>query len=902
MLAPGARLGPYEIVSSLGAGGMGEVFKARDTRLDRVVAVKVLAGHAVEDPSIRSRFEREARAVSSLDHPNICTVYDVGRHDGVDYIVMQYFEGETLASRLARGPLPLPEALRYATEIAAALDRAHRAGVLHRDLKPGNVMLATSAGHEPSAKLLDFGLAKVLAPGPAPGPETGALTVTTPLTGSGTIVGTLLYMSPEQLEGQTVDARSDIFSFGAVVYEMVTGKRAFDGGSQASIIGAILERDPPPMATLAPLTPPAVDRIVRKCLAKDRERRWQTAADLRDELAWITQSSGMTGAIQPPGRSPHGVGRLFVLPALLALLALLATAAWWLSRTEDDRPSAPGTRRLNVVLPTGLYLARGGLAVSPDGSAVIFAASTAPESGMTTSSSRVGTSQLYLRRFDSADVTPVAGTEGGRAPFFSPDGSWIGFFTGGALMKVPTRGGPPVRITGVPPVARGAVWLPDDSIVLTATQSSGLIRIPAGEAEGTPMTVPDGQRGERGHQWPRALPGRTHLLYTIRRGTAAETDSSDVGVIEISTGRRRVLLKGAAFAEYSPTGHLIFVRGDTLSAAPFALDTMTVGAPVSLGERVAVDPWIGGAHYGVAPDGALVFYQGAFGREVRSPVWVDGNGKSTPLEGMTGRVPGRPRLTSDGTRFVYDATSPAGDDEIYVFDLARGTAVAVSGSPEDDFNPVWRGDGKTLIWTALGVGGMPYLVMRAADGTGATLPVVEGLQAQFAGSVSASGVLAFTHASPGPTADIWTVRLDGRERQARQFIGTPANEYGPEFSPDGRWLAYVSDEGGTRDVYVVPYPGPGAKRKISVTGGVAPAWRRDGSQLYFQAGQALMTVQVAGDTFSAPRQLFTGSFVVDSREDAPREYDVSPEGRFLMFVREWISADPPHLQVLSGWR
>jgi serine/threonine protein kinase/Tol biopolymer transport system component len=898
-LHPGLRLGPYELIAPLGAGGMGEVFKARDTRLDRTVAIKVLAPHAVDDPSTRTRFEREARAISSLDHPNICTIYDVGRDGEVEYIVMQYFEGETLAARIARGPLPLDDALRYATEIASALDRAHRAGILHRDLKPGNVMLAKSAGHGTSAHLLDFGLAKILPTGPVHGSGTVAATVTTPLTGSGTILGTLLYMSPEQLEGQPVDARSDIFSFGAVVYEMVTGRRAFDGASQASIIGAILERDPPPMPTLVPLTPPALDRVVRKCLAKDRERRWQTAADLCDELAWITQSSSVTVPHVPVKHNRRGPPKAALAVTAVALAALLG-AAWWMTRDDAGTAVTLGTRRLTIGLPNGLYLSRGGIAISPDGASIVFVASDAPESNISLGSR--GAWRLYQRRFDSTEVIPIAGTDGARGPFFSPDGTSVGYFTSGAVMKVPLGGGPPSRVASVPPVARGGAWLPDGSIVVTPHQSSGLMRIAAGENVATVLTTPDERSGERAHQWPYLVPGGTHLLYTIRRGTTTEVDSADIGVLDLATGERRVLLKGAAFAQYSPTGHLVFVRGNTLSAAPFDIKSMTVGTAISLRERVAVDPWAGGAHYNVAPDGTLVFYHGTFGSERRLPVWVDANGKSTPLSGMTGGLPGRPRLARDGTRFAYDATSPAGDDEIYVFDVARGTSVAISGSSADDFNPTWTADGSRLVWTALPVGRMPYLVARAADGTGLASEVLQSAEAQFAGSVSPSGVLAFTHAAPGPVADIWIVALDGGDPKATRFVGTPANEYGPEFSPDGHWLAYVSDEGGSRDVYVVPYPGPGAKRKISASGGVAPAWSRDGTRLYFQSGDAMMVADVGGKSFSPPRRLFSGSFVVDSREDAPREYDIGPDGRFLMFVREWTAADPPELRVISGWR
>ncbi len=903
-LTPGTRLGPYEILSPLGSGGMGEVYRARDTRLQRTVAIKVLPAHVLSDPGLRARFEREARTISSLDHPNICVLHDVGREADLEYLVMQHLDGETLAARLARGPLTLAEALRYGADIASALDKAHRAGVLHRDIKPGNVMLVKSSGIT-SAKLLDFGLAKTVGSDDLGGVGGAPATATSPLTGRGTILGTLLYMSPEQLEGGELDGRSDIFSFGAMLYEMVTGRRAFDGSSQASVIGAILERDPPPMAASAPLTPPALDRAVRKCLAKDRDRRWQSAADLCDELTWIAESSDVQ---LPPTRPAH---RRRITPGVVATAAalfLVALAAVIPNFWRDDTTAPDGVvRDLEISLPSGIRLAPGGIAVSPDGKTVVFTAWSGAPAAESTAPSRTGeTRLLYLRRFDRSDATPIPGSEGARAPFFSPDGEWIGFFTSRSLQKVSLRGGPPVRVGGTPPVTRGGVWLPDNSIIVSPTQSTGLARFPP---DGPPalFTHPDANNGEKADLWPALLPGSEHLLYTIRRGTTTDMDASDIGLLHIATGERRVLMRGAAFGQYSPSGHLLFVRAGTLSAVPFDLKTKQVsGTAVPIVTGVALNPWLGGAHYTVTPDGALLVLKGSFPEERSTSQWVDRTGKSSPAAGIEARrgLPGQPRIAPDGTRAMFDAPSADGDDEVFMTDLKSGTAVRLSNDPGDDFDAIWTPDGKRLVWTSLPPGRLPFLVMRATDGGGRTEEIAAQSNAQFSGSVSAANVLAYTLAKPEGQSDIWTVPLDGA-RKPTEFVNTPAIEYGPEFSPDGKWIAYVSNESGVLDIYVVPYPGPGGKRRVTLNGGVSPVWSRDGRELFYQSEEGLMAVAVrasaAGLEFGAPRRLFGPTYAVDSREDGPRGYDVGPDGRFLMFLPQATTAPPLSFHVLLNW-
>jgi eukaryotic-like serine/threonine-protein kinase len=902
-LASGTRLGPYQILQPLGAGGMGEVYKARDTRLDRTVAIKVLPAHVAADAALRARFEREARVISGLDHPNICVLYDVGREENVDFLVMQYLEGETLAERLRRGPLPLEQALRRGIEIADALDRAHRAGVLHRDLKPGNIILTKSG-----AKLLDFGLAKLATSGADTAGESTPETLSSPLTGQGTILGTLLYMSPEQLEGREVDARSDIFSFGAVLYEMVTGTRAFEAKSQASVIGAILERDPPPLTSHVPLAPASLERVVRKCVAKDPDRRWQSARDLADELAWVAQSSGIQQ--QLVAASTHRAGIRAPLIAALAagvLIVALALGASKYFRSSEVPPGVP--RHFTLPAPSAAHFVPGGLAVSPDVSSIAFVA--APDTPNVDAAFGTATSQLYVRRLDSDTTTAVPESDGAAAPFFSPDGLWIGYFTESALMKVSVLGGTPVRIVGTPPVTRGGTWAPDDTIIFTPTQSQGLLRVPAGGGVARTLTTVDTSKGDGPHLWPHLLPDGKHLLFTIRRGTTEQMDQADIAVLDTTGGDPRIVLRGGAYPRYSPTGHLLFVRGSTLMAIAFDTATLeTKGTALPVADNVAVSPWVGGAHYAVTRDGSLLYLSGAFSYGRPVPVWVDRTGKLTSAK-IEGYQLQNPRLSPDGRYALFTDSSSRGDSEIYVCDLSRGTLVVLSSDPGDDFNPAWNDDGSRVIWTSFRSGAFPTLVWRAADGNGATEPVVmseegpqvAGATAQFVGSVS-HGVLAFTKAS-GQSADIWTVPLSG-PRVARKFLGGEAKEFGPEFSPDGKWIAYASNEAGPFDVYVAPYPGPGARRRISSGGAFAPSWSRDGNEMFYLTRAGLTSVPVghAGSELvvGEPRVLFQGNYVKYSREDGPREYDVTRDSkRFLMMRVDPPSDKPSILKAILNW-
>ena len=652
-LAAGHRLGPYEIRSPLDAGGMGEVYRARDTRLDRTVAIKVIAPHRVTDPSTRERFQREARAVAALNHPHICHLNDVGHHDGVDFLVMEFLEGETLAARLARGRLGLDEVLRHAIEIAEALAEAHAHAIVHRDLKPANVML-TKTG----VKLLDFGLAKMQPDrsGPVASLSTLGPTREAPLTDEGSVLGTWPYMAPEQLEGKEADARTDIFAFGAVLYEMATGARAFEGESHASLIAAILKQDPPAFAASELVAPPALERVVRKCLAKSADARWQSARDLADALKWIaeerqsaTQRSG-EAPVSVPGRS-----RQWRWVAAMIGAAVLGGGIVWALLPRAPVSDAR-VRRFLIDGPPGGRIATADFAVSPDGRAVVYEA-------------RVGSGTvLYRRSLDQLDARPITGTEGGGAPTFSPDGQWLAFFVDDLLKKISLNSDTaPITLAEFTDLIDQSIeWLPDDTIAL-GKFGVGLFTVPATGGPPVLLTTADTAHGEIDHHNPQWLPGGKALLITRHRGAEAW----DVAVLERGTGKIRVIVPDAFDARYVSSGHLVFARGETLLAAPFDLHRLELsGPPVVMVDSVMTAVNNGAARYNIAEDGSLV-YARPHSRAGRSLAWLDAKGAVSPLA-LAPQAFSRPSLSPDGTRVAVQIDDGSRRD-IWIHDLARGT-------------------------------------------------------------------------------------------------------------------------------------------------------------------------------------------------------------------------------------
>jgi eukaryotic-like serine/threonine-protein kinase len=889
-LAPGTRLGAFAVERFEGAGGMGEVYKARDTRLDRHVAIKVLLPHAATNPRSRARFTSEARAIARMSHPHICALHDVGHQDGIDFLVMEYLEGETLGARLRRGRLSVAEALRVASEVGRGLAAAHACAIVHRDLKPGNVML-TKGG----AKLLDFGLARLRSRSSCEGLSmTGQLPHSH--TAPGLMMGTVPYMSPEQLEGKELDVRSDIFAFGVVLYEMLTGARAFPGETQAGVIAAILSSEPPAVSTLEPRTPPALERIVSKCLEKEPDARWSSVHDVLVQLEWITQdvsvgSASDLGSTQPVAgeRSLSSAGRRERLVWTAVVMGLLV-AGVWLARRDDPAPALVSRAAIAVNpaerlrsqpgddgLPQGRP-SRTAIALSPDGRSLVF-------SGV-----RGDRQQMYLRPIDALDAVPIDGTDGAHTPFFSPDGQWIGFWAGGALKKVPLAGGPPVTIAEVPQIV-SASWGSGDRIVFSYG-NGGVWVVPAVGGQPKPLTTVDETEREFSHRFPQLIQDGTALLFTVTHDGIPNWDKTQIVVQSLSTGERRLLIEGGADARYVSSGHLLYIRQGTLAAASFDEERLVVtGGSVGMQSGVMQASNMGysgfdsgAGQYSVADTGTLVYVSGTPmpDREF-SLVWVDRSGNAEPLQ-LPRRYFLGPRLAPDGrTVAVAIFGSDTAQRNVWIHDIGRGTFRPLTESGNSGM-PVWTRNGSRLVFPSEGAFS-GNLFWTLADGTGTPERLTTAPSGQVPSSISPDGLLAFVQ-----TNDVWLVRLGG-DRQPRPVLNRSHFEGFPDFSPDGRWLAFTSTESGRPEVYVQPFPGPGPAQRISTDGGQAPAWRKDGRELFYHSvhsappGEAeplkVMAVPMAaGLPVGGPKQLFEGPYF----PSAPtRSYDVAADGtRFLM--------------------
>jgi Tol biopolymer transport system component len=880
-LRTGTRLGPYEILSAVGAGGMGEVYRARDTRLDRVVAIKILPDHLSDRAELRERFELEARTVASLNHSHLCTLHDIGRQDGTDYLVMEYLEGETLAQRLLKGPLPLDQVLRYAIEIADALDKAHRKGITHRDLKPGNIMLTKSG-----TKLLDFGLAKLKQEvAPANVQLSQIPTAGDPLTAQGTIVGTLQYMAPEQLEGKEVDARTDIFAFGTVVYEMATGKKAFEGKSQASLIAKILETDPPPISSLQPMTPPALDRVVKKCLAKEPDDRWQSARDLHDELKWIAEGSQTALPVAATASAERTrTSRRWLVTALSCLgFAVIAGVAVWNLKPAPPPASRPVTRTV-INLPPGQQLAGmdvgTAVAMSYDGTLLAYVAS------------RGGTQQLYLRAMDGLEARPIPGTEGAIEPFFSPDSQWLGFFAAGKLKKVSVSGGATVTL-GDAAQPRGGSWSSQGTIAYAPV--GVLWRV--SDAGGTPQLLARIEKGQSGNRSPEFLPGGKAVLFDA--GVGRNWANAQVAVQSVATGERRDLFQGIQ-PRYAPSGHLVYAQGGNLMAVPFDTQKLTtVGAAIPVVEGVLQSTDSGAAQYSLSATGSLAYVAGGVqGTQPSRLVWVTRNGTEQP-SAAPAHAYQHPRLSPDGRRLAM--TVVEAETEVWLYDLSRETLTRFTFEGTNG-NPAWTPDGKRISFYS-NKGGPQNLFWQLADGSGSLERLSNNEHIQAPMSWSPDGqTLAFLDVDPTTGYDIWMLRVGDRTTQ--QFLRTSFNEAAPRFSPDGHWLAYISDESGRYEVYVQPYPGPGGKWQISSDGGTEPVWNPNGRELFYRSGDKMMAVDITTQpsfTAGKPRTLFAGPYLPTPLTFP--NYDVSSDGqRFLMLKPvEQAEAAPTQIVVVQNW-
>lgn len=871
-LTEGSQLGPYTIDGPIGAGGMGEVYRATDTRLDRTVAVKVLPASLAADTNRRQRLEREAKAISQLSHPNICTLHDIGHEDGVDFLVMEFIDGESLAARLEKGPLPVNETLEYAAQMADALAAAHRQGIVHRDLKPGNVML-TKGG----VKLLDFGLAKVTEPPTVEAEMTQGLpTLTTPLTAEGAIIGTYHYMAPEQLEGQPADTRSDIFAFGGVLYEMATGRRAFNGSTPASLISSILRDEPEPISNVQPLTPPALDRVVQICLKKDPDDRWQSAADLANELRWVAEGGSRAGVPAAVSKRRRGRERLWIgIAATCALAALAAGIAWW-----QRAPDPPRVMRFHVAPPEDLSVV-GAPKISPDGSTIAFSGTGAD-----------GTARIWVREIDDLAARPLAGTEGAQfRPFWSPDSRYLAFMAGGRLKKVPVSGGGAQVVTDAPTGADGT-WGTKDIILFDGQSTDPIQRVSAGSGIATPVVEP-------GAGWPEFLPDGEHFLYLAN--PEDETQRLMVGSLDTEEPPRE-LMTVESLAVYAPPSHLIFVSNDSLYAQPFDAKTMELsGEPQQL--AADLDSTSSGlADFSASADGTLVYRSG--GTEQRRLVWVDRGGTELADEGESG-IYRSPAISPDGRRIAFTLTDPAsGNDDVWVRDLQRGVSTRLTFDAAIDHNAAWSPDGTRIAFDSHR-GDSPGIYVKSASGDGSAELVVAAGSDFSPHSWSPDGrwlLCQLRSADSDSSWDVVAVEMTGEQRgRIVPVVESQFVELRGSFSRDGNWIVYESWESGRPEVYVQPFPGPGGKWQISAEGGSDPWWSADGSEiLYHSASARVVSVPVeTASNFSAgtPRKLFESQVVPINIRN---RWFPAPDGeRFLMLRPEDASTLRPFTVVIN---
>ncbi|HEY7409948.1 MAG TPA: protein kinase [Vicinamibacteria bacterium] len=869
-LAPAVRLGPYQIESMLGAGGMGEVYRARDTRLERTVAVKVLAIESGAPGPRLERFRREARAISRLSHPHICALLDVGEQDGRAYLVMEHLEGETLAERLSGGRLPLERALRHGIQIAVALDAAHREGVVHRDLKPANVMLTRDG-----VKLLDFGLARL-----RPGADDALLDGdTATLTTENTVLGTAPYMAPEHLDGRETDGRADIFALGVVLFEMVCGRRPFVGDSKARIMAAILEQEAPPISGMQPLAPPVLDHVVQRCLAKDPDERWQTARDVAIALEWVLEGGSAAG-LPPPVAKRRDLRRVggAVLAGLAAGAALAAPVAWRLARPRPAPPRPALRLSLSLDPPALVAGSQRSLALSPDGSRLAYVTGSREDH------------RLAVRVLSQPQSVVMPWTEGAVHPFFSPDGQWIAFFAGRALKKVPAAGGTAITLCPAPDV--GGSWGPDGTIVFSGGPGRGLQRVSEDGGAPTDFVPLDAAAGERAHSYPFFLPGGGAVLFTVT--TLRHLGGNHTVVHDLATGTRRTLVSGYD-ARYLPSGHLVFTRGRNVMAARFDLARRELKGPATpMIEDLAGYMLYPVAQFDVAGSGSIV-YAPTTVFVPRRLQWVGRDGTAREV----GLAPGLyedPRLSHGGRQLAVEI-----DADIWLVDLARSALSRLTFAPEENETPVWSPDDRRVAYSChYRQGGDTSICWRAADGSGDEEVLFSRPSYVSLGAFAPDGrALLFIDNAVETGHDIGIFRFDDR-RRPEPLLNSRFNERAPAVSPDGRWLAYSSDETGRREVFVQAFPGLGAKQQVSTDGGDEPLWSRDGREVFYRRGLEVRAVAVHGAhdlKVGAPRTLFAGRYV--SFPQRPEsQYDVGADGRFLMMQREG-PADPPLVMVVD---
>jgi len=870
----GRNIGQYKIISLLGAGGMGEVYRAEDRDLKRQVAVKVLASCFADDRERMARFEREAHLLASLNHPNIAAIYGLQESDGVRALIMELVEGATLADRIAVGPIPLEEALPIALQIAEALEYSHEKGVIHRDLKPANVKLTP----EGTVKVLDFGLAKALEDGSTTN-DLGKSATGTVATESEVILGTATYMAPEQARGLSVDRRADIWSFGAVFYEMLSGKRLYAGATVGDTLAALLKLEPDWNA-LPSDVPPRVRRLLRRCLTKDRRERLQAIGEARIEIA-----SYLADPVEEPGQSATRIGtrhKLLLVGSGLALIIASAAVTWRL--TTELAPPAPV--RLEVALSGDQLTLRLGtyFALSPDGRRLAYIAG------------RYDNRHLCLRNLDRLEREELVRVESGHTPFFSPDGNWVGFATPSELKKIPVSGGTAVRVCAALD-ARGASWGPDN-IVFAATfpkaPITGLMKVT--ESGGMPEPVTTLKGKEISHRWPQHLPGGRLVLFTSYE--SADVNNGKIEVVDLKTGERKMVYSGGTYGRYAASGHLLYVHRNTLFAASFDLRRLEITAkPVPVLTEVTTNG-SGGAHFDVSPDGTLVYLSGQDSSALRKQlVWVEPGGKRTAISDQL-RNYFWPAIAPDGRRLAVTILEQDNWD-VWVHNLERDSQVRLTSHERADFMPVWSPDGR---WIAFGSqrDGHSQIYRQMADGSGQPERLLESEYDQRPASFSPNGkYLLFVEQHPESLLDIRVFTLEG-ERKVEALAISRFNEGSPVFSPDGRWVAYQSDEAGRYEIYLQAFRGGGGKQQISTKGGETPRWSRDGRQLFYRVNNAIMSVAVR--TEGNDLQAGVPQAVAETDPSFPSgDFDVAPDGKRFVLIRDDGSARPTLLKFTFHW-
>jgi serine/threonine protein kinase/Tol biopolymer transport system component len=876
-ILPGKRLGPYEILSGIGAGGMGEVYQAHDTKLGRDVAIKILPEAFAHDTERLSRFQREAKMLAALNHPNIATIFGLEHSDSVQYLVMELVLGETLQERVRRdAPVPVEESLAIAKQIAEALEAAHEKNIIHRDLKPANVKLTP----EGKVKVLDFGLAKAFE-GDSTNEDMGnSPTLSQAATMQGVILGTAAYMSPEQARGKTVDKRTDLWAFGCVFYELLTGRQAFNGEDITEILAAVIKTEPD-WSCLSETTPAAIRLLLRRCLQKDKTLRLRDAGDARIEIqeALAAPPTAVATTAAPAARSWRE--RLAWTTAAVFVLATIALASGFVLRAPKPPQPMPAMRLIaEIGVDASLYTSLPSAILSPDGTRLAFVASDADQKR-----------RIYVRSLNQLQATALSGTQNAHNPFFSPDGQWIGFFADGKLKKISVQGGAAVTLCDAAD-DRGGSWGEDGTIVFTKNSSAPLSKVSSAGGAPQPLTTLDNQAGEITQRWPQVLPGGKAVLFTSNTRQSNYEDS-DIVVYSMVSGQRKTLQHSGTYARYLPSGHVVYMHEGTLFAVPFDLQRLEVtGQPAPILEGVASNAGNGSVQFSFSNTGNLVYIGGHSGFTNVSIYWMDHDGKFLPLRETAGGF-ANPAFSPDGKRLALEIREGSKSD-VWVYEWERDTLTRLTLAGEINGSPVWTPDGQRIVYSSQQKDGLSSLWWMRADGAGDAQRLVESKSSQYAGSWRPDGkVLAFRQDNTGTGLDIMTISVEGDEKsgwkpgEPKPFVNSAFNEMTPAFSPDGRWLAYMSNESGSYELYVRPFPGPGGKWQISTAGGGYPKWSRNGKELFYQTMDnkiMVVTYIASGDSFHAdkPQPWSPGQF---TSLGANYTFDLHPDGKRIAVLK-----------------